>query len=141
MLALTCLLPFLALAGEDVAAASSGELEITNHALVDAVSALEQRHASFTPEFNPVIGRIAGLEADGPWRGNLTYRTEFVSGGPYDGFRHGVSVGLDYREHVADNLLLNIQMLFDSNNDLFGRQFQDGSNRVFLDEAYFKYSN
>lgn len=138
VIAIALMLPGLAFAAET--AASADETPV-NQALVAAIAAME----GATPAANSacldnLALHVAGLEADGPWHGSLTYRTQFVSGGRYDGFDHGVQLGLNYRDHVAENLLVNIQMLFDTNNELFDRQMQYGGNRVYFDEAYFKYS-
>jgi hypothetical protein len=137
-----CLVPLIAWAAEPCASSPDADsAECTNHALVAAIAKLEGQAGLLEPRLDGLAYRITGLEADGPWHGTLTYRTEYVSGGPYGGFAQGARIGLDYRENVLDNLLLNIQMEFDTNNELFDRQLQNGGNRVFLDQGYFKYSN
>jgi hypothetical protein len=135
-------LPLGVQAAEESAEAEDASAEaITNHTLVAAVAALEGRTERLEAQYNSVIGHIAGLEADGPWHGSLTYRTEYVSGGPYGGFDQGVRVGLNYKENLLENLLVNIQMEFDTNNELFDKQLRYGGNSAIFDEGYLKYSN
>ncbi len=139
VIGIALMLPSLAFAAE---ATPTADETPVNHALVAAIAALEGvAPASQSARLDNLALAVAGLEADGPWHGSLTYRTQFVSGGPHDGFDHGVQLGLDYREQVLDNLLVNIQMLFDTNNELFDSRALDALDRPRFDKAYFQYSN
>ena len=133
----------LALPVSTRAAEARGDAEETpvNHALVAAIAAMEgTAMASHNVRLDNLALAVAGLEADGPWHGNLTYRAQFVDGGPYDGFDHGVQLGLGYQEYVMPNLLLKFDMLLDREHDLFTGRFGSDESRLTLDEAYFKFS-
>jgi hypothetical protein len=82
---------------------------------------------------------VARLEGEDALNGGLTYRAEYVSGGPRHGFSHGAQLGIGYRGWVGGNLLLTVELVADTDADLFRRHvLSDGGNTARLDKAYFE---